>query len=475
MKPKLPFFYDYVLPNFLLPNALPIEMGVVNYIHTQFSNRLTSESFFDDDLDSHSSPFKKLFGNSLGDMPQSLLWGGSHLNMPCFSHRVKIYEDSVYFGKRNLPENGYNRYIYPIKVTLHFSRFTGTDQVGSKLNGEYFWKHISEDVLKDLRANKAIVFLDWSNENFIEQGDYVNLHNAIKYSGIPKESIILSVNSFNAQQVYENWFRPEEQCLQVRNLPFIINQISYFYASNPDVMISEDRFKSSKDTIRNNYFVFPIRRGRDHRYAMLFKFMTDGVIDKADWSCLDPVPFEQAFSRASSINMRYDREISKNGYAMVPKSLQKEGGSTFSSVAGWNDQHSEPNANAYFYVATETYVHGVYKSMTEKVFKPIANFNPFLLVSFPGALQELRNLGFKTFDGFIDESYDNEPDTSKRLDMISNEVNRLCAMGKDEIHNWYWKMEDILVHNRNKLMSLYLQEQHSQNFIEYLHAKARNA
>ena len=47
-KPILPFFYDYVFPNTILPNGLSLEMGIVNYINTKYTNRLTNESFFDD-------------------------------------------------------------------------------------------------------------------------------------------------------------------------------------------------------------------------------------------------------------------------------------------------------------------------------------------------------------------------------------------------------------------------------------------
>ena len=47
-------------------------------------------------------------------------------------------------------------------------------------------------------------------------------------------------------------------------------------------------------------------------------------------------------------------------------------------------------------------------------------------------------------------------------------------MSKEEIHNWYWQMEDVLIHNHNRLMNLYLTDEHSQGFIEYLHHRVRN-
>ena len=474
IKTRLPFFYDYVFPSTILPNASPIEQSIVNMIATQYSNKPRTETFLEMDIDSDHSYFRRLFGDNMGHMPQSLRWGGPFLGQRCFHNRVEILENSVYFGKLNMHKQGYRRYIYPIKATLHFPRFTGTDEVGSKLNGEFFWKHISEEVLQDVRSDNAIIFLDWSNENFIDQADYANLHYAISYGGLPKKNIILAVNSFNAQQIYESWFTPEQQLLQVRNLPYLINQVSWYYASNPDIMISEERFKASRDTFRPNYFMYPSRRGRDHRWAMLFKFATDGLLEKADWSSLENVSFDSAFARASVFDLGFDKETCRKWYSLVPKSLQKEGGSTYDTVAGWNDRHSESNINSYFYVTGETYVHGQYRSLTEKGFKAIANYNPFLIVGFPGILEELRRLGFKTFSGWIDESYDRETDTTKRMSMIAAEVRRLCSMSKEEIHAWYWQMEEVLIHNHNRLMNLYLTDENSQGFIEYLHHRVRN-
>ena len=58
--------------------------------------------------------------------------------------------------------------------------------------------------------------------------------------------------------------------------------------------------------------------------------------------------------------------------------------------------------------------------------------------------------------------------------MIAAEVKRLCSMSKEEIHNWYWQMEDVLIHNHNRLMNLYLTDENSQAFIEFLHHRVRN-
>jgi hypothetical protein len=127
--------------------------------------------------------------------------------------------------------------------------------------------------------------------------------------------------------------------------------------------------------------------------------------------------------------------------------------------------------NSYFYVCTETFVHGDYKLLTEKVFKPIANLQPFVFVAYPGALQLLRDLGFKTFSPYIDESYDTEPNEVIRIQKIYTEITRLCNMTKEELHAWYWSMEEILIHNHNRVIELYKDDTKGEELIKYLVAR----
>ena len=85
---------------------------------------------------------------------------------------------------------------------------------------------------------------------------------------------------------------------------------------------------------------------------------------------------------------------------------------------------------------------------TEKTEKSIVAGQPFIIASTPGFLRGMKELGFKTFDTWWDESYDNEPDFSKRMDMV---VKVLC-----DIKNWplekceqiYGEMIPILKHNQ---------------------------
>lgn len=93
------------------------------------------------------------------------------------------------------------------------------------------------------------------------------------------------------------------------------------------------------------------------------------------------------------------------------------------------------------------------KFLTEKTFRPISLKQPFIIASVPGTLKELRRLGYKTFDGVIDESYDNIEDDDLRLLKIIDEIERLCNLNGETLDQCKTKMLPIVEHNYNLLMT----------------------
>jgi hypothetical protein len=74
---------------------------------------------------------------------------------------------------------------------------------------------------------------------------------------------------------------------------------------------------------------------------------------------------------------------------------------------------------------------------------------PFVLVAPAGSLEYLREYGFKTFDGILDESYDKETDDIRRLEMVARllkDLDNLSIQERQHIHN---KCLPIVEHNFN--------------------------
>lgn len=114
--------------------------------------------------------------------------------------------------------------------------------------------------------------------------------------------------------------------------------------------------------------------------------------------------------------------------------------------------------DTYFTVVSETNyntsdLREVGRFLSEKTFKPISYFHPFILISVPNSLQSLRELGYKTFHPYIDESYDLEKDDVGRMKMIVSEVKRLSNLSKNEIIDFIYDTRNIVEHNFNNLMS----------------------
>lgn len=117
----------------------------------------------------------------------------------------------------------------------------------------------------------------------------------------------------------------------------------------------------------------------------------------------------------------------------------------------YNNTYFSLVSETNFYHAVESEEPGIFFS--EKTFKPIAEMHPFILINAPGSLIELKKLGYKTFDPFINEQYDNELNNDNRMIMILNEVERLSNLSKEEIFQFIDNVKPICEFNFNLLQN----------------------
>jgi hypothetical protein len=91
--------------------------------------------------------------------------------------------------------------------------------------------------------------------------------------------------------------------------------------------------------------------------------------------------------------------------------------------------------------------------LTEKTLRPIACGKPFILAATAGSLQYLRNYGFETFDGLIDESYDAILDSGERLNAIVKEMKRIAELDSSAKQILYTKLHKISQRNRHRFFN----------------------
>ncbi len=150
-----------------------------------------------------------------------------------------------------------------------------------------------------------------------------------------------------------------------------------------------------------------------------------------------------------------DSQLSKSGKQLIkqnicaPMYLDHQGGTSGDLSADFGHQEFKLWKSGLWHVVTETVFYHNKLHLTEKIFKPIVAQRPFVLAAAPGNLAYLRGYGFKTFDRWIDESYDDIADPDLRLQAIVNELKRICALSQQQLKSMHMEMQEVLEYNFN--------------------------
>ena len=105
-------------------------------------------------------------------------------------------------------------------------------------------------------------------------------------------------------------------------------------------------------------------------------------------------------------------------------------------------------------VVLETLFDDARHHLTEKILRPIACGRPFMLASTAGSLQYLKQYGFQTFDGLVDESYDLITDSRMRLTAIVQEMKRINDLDNKAKRLLWTELYKIAEHNKKLFFSV---------------------
>ena len=91
---------------------------------------------------------------------------------------------------------------------------------------------------------------------------------------------------------------------------------------------------------------------------------------------------------------------------------------------------------------------------TEKTNKCFLAGHPFIVLSTPRFLHNIKKIGFKTFDQWWDESYDMEKNDENRVLKIQKLVTEISTWDLDKCEKVYEEMIPTLIHNQNIIKKL---------------------
>ena len=197
----------------------------------------------------------------------------------------------------------------------------------------------------------------------------------------------------------------------------------------------------------NKTFLAPNRivaGARQHRLEMLYWIFRLGMTDN-HMSCPAICPAENISIMDAVQSLKSQYPDIETAFAQQSLPINFEGENDHPMHSCWLSLFDQ-SAESLLYLVTETVATGRRHHLTEKTFKPIAMGMPFIIVGTQGSLRYLRSYGFQTFGHLWDESYDDEPDDSKRIEKIAQVLKQLEHSDRQGI---FESAHEIIEHNWN--------------------------
>jgi len=384
-----------------------------------------------------------------------------------FRHSNFLGYYTKHFGNENIItideiQNDDSIYLLPIEVGTGLHDFLGQITLTvEKVTYNYtFVDTLDVKLLNKIKAGtvKLLINLihdpvDWPDTiNDLEM--YFNSH------GIDGSNIII-ISGNNFQEYYKHYPNNKIKITYGNLLLQQAGERLYHFPYTSSLGYISDAVNETdlnSDTIRTKKFLCWNRTMRSHRYWLAYIALKYNLLNDSYFSFLNPsLDIDSLTKNLVTYIDNYDESTiySQQIYKMIPYDLDTHNLTVEQKVSfSTNNNKKEFYQNSYIHITSETTLGSLMTDgifFSEKTFHPIINLQPFIYVGCFGALKQLKEWGFKTFHPFIDESYDDEKDSIIRFKMIENEIRKLNEKPIQEIHEWYYSISDILLHNQQLL------------------------
>lgn len=306
--------------------------------------------------------------------------------------------------------------------------------------------------LSALRKKKCFLLLDQSHEGYHTDWLFEWFHAACAQYGISACRLIYVTGNLAAAQQYNEWCLVQNVDDKMCVIPYIhFEKYIHERASNQRYLLptttAHVEYKTKNITNIKLYNAFQ-KRTRPHRIWLFDSLYKNGLLDDGINS-MNAFAFHKGFYEGRMLDQAvYDSY--RHLLPMYPrnnlKEIEKQGfegpmGSLFES-----DLNHQATLDTWISVISEASFAENTCFISEKTFKPIANRHPFILYGNKHSLRFLRDLGYKTFYEFIDESYD-DLESWDRLNAIIKILKDIKVMPDEKKIDWFSSMKEILDHN----------------------------
>lgn len=159
------------------------------------------------------------------------------------------------------------------------------------------------------------------------------------------------------------------------------------------------------------------------------------------------------FNNTDSGNHYTNHKFTNPKLTITRKDIENYLDPTDADASASADYDSKDYVRCAIEVVLETIFDDQRQHLTEKALRPIACGRPFILAATPNSLQYLRDYGFETFNGLIDESYDTIIDPGERLCAIAKEMQRISLLAPDSKQKLWQQLYEISARNKQLFFS----------------------
>jgi hypothetical protein len=307
-------------------------------------------------------------------------------------------------------------YFYPIEI-LTITSFVGLNSHIS----------ISEKLRADVLNKKAFIVFRYIYEgNMNESGLLEKFNKLVADLSLPKEQILV----FHGDQNVDNYKNCDFTYVSTNVFPYWIQQ----YKKETLVSYNPDKL-----------FLCYNRIIREHRVLLLGLLKRNELIEQGIVS----------LGHCTHAHLRNINRNVLNGTLTETEllflfNITGKSPDNLSLTADCNPASNivpEHYQNTFVSLINETLTDTVFFS--EKIYKPILMGHPFILVGGKGSLKKLRDLGFKTFDKWWDESYDECDCFIDRCAKIIEILSSLNNKNTKQLQLMRSFMRPILKHNQD--------------------------
>jgi GTPase SAR1 family protein len=277
-----------------------------------------------------------------------------------------------------------------------------------------------------------------------------------KNAGIKFENIVIILNDYNL----ENKLTKFKEKYNIKQYPNVINYSFYLTASSKHFYYKHKNTDLlNKHIVLNKPYKFlSLNRRLDlHRVKLLSEILNEISFDSI-------ISFDKKLI-TNEIPLLFEKEpLLKEKFDLLPNKVIADR-EDIENTNGYEHENENLFLDSYISIVTETSFYIDNDFISEKIWKPLYQFHPFIVVGRPHLLNYLREIGFKTFDWLIDETYDTIEDNDLRMEAIIKEIKKLNKLELDEIQLIIKQNFDKLEHNHTLLNNLGKQTKTIEEFV----------